>query len=112
MHPLTAFTGVSGSGKSSLIFSKIAAESQRLINETYNAFVQGFMPTMARPDVDVLNANLPDPSVPRPSVQPSRTSFRNGSRRSMNPEWDGVPRAAILDETQIPNRHLPSGRSG
>src|ERR1700709_2057017 len=52
---LTAFTGVSGSGKSSLVFSTIAAESQRLINETYSAFVQGFMPTMARPDVDVLD---------------------------------------------------------
>ncbi|MBJ7353753.1 MAG: excinuclease ABC subunit UvrA [Thermoleophilaceae bacterium] len=51
---LTAFTGVSGSGKSSLVFSTIAAESQRLINETYSTFVQGFMPTMARPDVDVL----------------------------------------------------------
>ncbi|MEO9330085.1 excinuclease ABC subunit UvrA [Gordonia aurantiaca] len=51
---LTVFTGVSGSGKSSLVFSTIAAESQRLINETYSTFVQGFMPTMARPDVDVL----------------------------------------------------------
>jgi excinuclease UvrABC ATPase subunit len=51
---LTAFTGVSGSGKSSLVFSTIAAESQRLINETYSSFVQGFMPTMARPEVDVL----------------------------------------------------------
>jgi excinuclease UvrABC ATPase subunit len=51
---LTAFTGVSGSGKSSLVFGTIAAESQRLINETYSAFVQGFMPTLARPDVDVL----------------------------------------------------------
>src|SRR4051812_26079598 len=51
---LTVFTGVSGSGKSSLVFSTIAAESQRLINETYSAFVQGFMPTLARPDVDVL----------------------------------------------------------
>src|SRR4051794_37492812 len=51
---LTAFTGVSGSGKSSLVFSTIAAESQRLINETYSAFLQGFMPTLARPDVDVL----------------------------------------------------------
>jgi excinuclease UvrABC ATPase subunit len=51
---LTAFTGVSGSGKSSLVFATIAAESQRLINETYSSFVQGFMPTMARPDVDVL----------------------------------------------------------
>src|SRR5512144_1689248 len=51
---LTVFTGVSGSGKSSLVFGTIAAESQRLINETYSVFVQGFMPTLARPDVDVL----------------------------------------------------------
>ena len=51
---LTVFTGVSGSGKSSLVFGTIAAESQRLINETYSAFVQGFMPTLARPDVDVM----------------------------------------------------------
>jgi excinuclease UvrABC ATPase subunit len=52
---LTVFTGVSGSGKSSLVFDTIAAESQRLINETYSAFVQGFMPTLSRPDVDVLD---------------------------------------------------------
>jgi excinuclease UvrABC ATPase subunit len=52
---LTVFTGVSGSGKSSLVFSTIAAESQRMINETYSSFVQGFMPTLARPDVDVLD---------------------------------------------------------
>ncbi len=52
---LTVFTGVSGSGKSSLAFGTIAAESQRMINETYSAFVQGFMPTLARPDVDVLD---------------------------------------------------------
>ena len=51
---LTVFTGVSGSGKSSLVFDTIAAESQRMINETYSAFVQGFMPTLARPDVDIL----------------------------------------------------------
>ncbi|MEU6455519.1 excinuclease ABC subunit UvrA [Streptomyces sp. NPDC048232] len=51
---LTVFTGVSGSGKSSLVFNTIAAESQRLINETYSAFVQGFMPTLARPEVDIL----------------------------------------------------------
>ena len=51
---LTVFTGVSGSGKSSLVFGTIAAESQRLINETYSAFVQGFMPTLSRPEVDVL----------------------------------------------------------
>src|SRR5438477_7523283 len=52
---LTVFTGVSGSGKSSLVFGTIAAESQRLINETYSAFVQGFMPTLARPEDDVLD---------------------------------------------------------
>jgi len=52
---LTVFTGVSGSGKSSLVFSTIAAESQRMINETYSSFVQGFMPSLARPDVDVLS---------------------------------------------------------
>ncbi len=52
---LTVFTGVSGSGKSSLVFATIAAESQRMINETYSAFVQGFMPTLSRPDVDVLD---------------------------------------------------------
>jgi excinuclease UvrABC ATPase subunit len=52
---LTVFTGVSRSGKSSLVFGTIAAESQRLINETYSAFVQGFIPTLARPEVDVLD---------------------------------------------------------
>src|SRR5690349_9245061 len=52
---LTVFTGVSGSGKSSLVFDTIAAESQRLINETYSAFLQGFMPSLARPEVDVLD---------------------------------------------------------
>ena len=52
---LTVFTCVSGSCKSSLVFATIAAESQRMINETYSAFVQGFMPTLARPDVDILD---------------------------------------------------------
>src|SRR6478752_5148258 len=52
---LTVFTGISGSGKSSLVFSTIAAESQRMINETYSAFVQGFMPTLSRPEVDLLD---------------------------------------------------------
>src|SRR5712692_3278049 len=52
---LTVFTGVSGSGKSSLVFGTIAAESQRLINETYSTFVQTFMPTLSRPEVDVLD---------------------------------------------------------
>src|ERR1044071_6577610 len=53
-RPLTVFTGVSGSGKSSLVFGTIAAESQRLINETYTAFLQSFMPNLGRPDVDEL----------------------------------------------------------
>jgi excinuclease UvrABC ATPase subunit len=52
---LTVFTGVSGSGKSSLVFNTIAAESQRMINETYSSFIQGFMPTLARPEVDLLD---------------------------------------------------------
>ena len=52
---LTVFTGVSGSGKSSLVFGTIAAESQRMINETYSSFVQGFMPQLARPDADSLD---------------------------------------------------------
>src|SRR6186713_1065248 len=56
---LTVFTGVSGSGKSSLVFSTIAAESQRMINETYSAFVQGFMPSLARPEVDLLEGLTP-----------------------------------------------------
>jgi excinuclease UvrABC ATPase subunit len=56
---LTVFTGVSGSGKSSLVFGTIAAESQRLINETYSAFVQGFMPTLGRPEVDVMEGLTP-----------------------------------------------------
>jgi excinuclease ABC A subunit len=56
---LTVFTGVSGSGKSSLVFSTIAADSQRMINETYSSFVQGFMPTLARPDVDLLEGLTP-----------------------------------------------------
>lgn len=56
---LTVFTGVSGSGKSSLVFDTIAAESRRLINQTYSSFVQGFMPTLDRPDVDVLEGLTP-----------------------------------------------------
>lgn len=56
---LTVFTGVSGSGKSSLVFDTIAAESQRMINETYSAFLQGYMPTIDRPDVDRLEGLTP-----------------------------------------------------
>ena len=98
---LTVFTGVSGSGKSSLVFGTIAAESQRLINETYSAFVQGFMPTLARPEVDVLEglttaiivdqermgANPAPRSAPPPT--PTRccasSSAGSGSRTSARP---------------------------
>jgi len=69
------FTGVSGSGKSSLVFGTIAAESQRMINETYSAFVQGFMPTLAGPDVDVLEG-LTTAIVGRPAA--------NGRRRPLH----------------------------
>ena len=81
---LTVVTGVSGSGKSSLVFGTIAAESQRLINETYSAFVQGFMPTLARPEVDVLEglttAIIVDQqrmgATPAPRSAPSPTPTR------------------------------------
>src|ERR687886_101667 len=68
---LTVFTGVSGSGKSSLVFDTIAAESQRLINETYSAFVQGFMPSLARPDVDVEGSGARGAPPPTPAAPPS-----------------------------------------
>ncbi|MFF4982256.1 ATP-binding cassette domain-containing protein [Streptomyces sp. NPDC001046] len=71
---LTVFTGVSGSGKSSLVFDTIAAESQRLINETYSAFIQGFMPTLARPEVDVLDGLTTAILVDQ---QPMGTSLRS-----------------------------------
>ncbi|NDZ80412.1 excinuclease ABC subunit UvrA [Streptomyces sp. SID10853] len=69
---LTVFTGVSGSGKSSLVFGTIAAESQRLINETYSAFVQGFMPMLGRPDVDVLEGLTTAIIVDQHGVSPGR----------------------------------------
>ena len=68
---LTVFTGVSGSGKSSLVFGTIAAESHRLINETYSAFVQGFMPTLARPEVDVLEGLTTAISVDQERMGPT-----------------------------------------
>ena len=82
---LTVFTGVSGSGKSSLVFGTIAAESQRLINETYSAFLQGFMQTIGRPDVDVLEglttAIIVDQerlgATPAPPWAPPPTSTRS-----------------------------------
>ena len=71
---LTAFTGLSGSGKSSLVFGTIAAESQRMINETYPAFVQGFMPSLARPDVDVLEGLTPAIIVDQEPLPPNPRS--------------------------------------
>jgi len=98
---LTVFTGVSGWGQNSLVFGTIAAESQRLINETYSAFVEGFMPTLARPEVDVLDglttAILVDQERmggdPRSTVAPPPTPTRcyascsagSGSRTSARP---------------------------
>ena len=76
---LTVFTGVSGSGKSSLVFGTIAAESQRLINETYSAFVQGFMPTLARPEVDVLEG-LDDRDHRRPAADGCRRPLHGRHR--------------------------------
>lgn len=76
---LTVFTGVSGSGKSSLVFATIAAESQRMISETYSNFVQGFMPTMARPDVDLLEGLTIWRTVvpPRTTCATSTSTFRS-----------------------------------
>jgi hypothetical protein len=75
------FTGVSGSGKSSLVFGTIAAESQRLINETYSAFVQGFMPTLGRPDVDLLGADDRDHRRPGAHGRQLPLDGRHGHRR-------------------------------
>src|ERR671914_164496 len=86
---LTVFTGVSGSGKSSLVFGTIAAESQRLINETYSAFVQGFMPTLARPQGDVLDG-VTTPS----SVDPERVG--NNPRSTVGTATDADAMLRIL----------------
>jgi excinuclease UvrABC ATPase subunit len=85
---LTVFTGVSGSGKSSLVFATIAAESQRLINETYSAFVQGFMPSLSRPDVNLLEglttAIIVDQADP---LQPSRPAECRAGVSSTGRRW-------------------------
>src|SRR5207237_390264 len=88
---LTVFTGVSGSGKSSLVFGTIAAESQRLINETYSAFVQGFMPTLARPDVDVL-----DGLTTAISVDQERMGANARSTVGTVTDADAMPRLRLL----------------
>ncbi len=96
---LTMFTGVSGSGKSSLVFGTIAADSQRLINETYSAFVQGFMPTLARPEVDVLEG-LDDRDHRRPAADgfgpPLHGRHRHRRQRHaphpLQPTWEAARR--------------------
>ena len=80
---LTVFTGVSGSGKSSLVFGAIAAESQRLINETYGAFVQGFMPRLARPEVDLLEGLT---TATLPSRITKKSDSGSPSRKSTSPD--------------------------
>lgn len=100
---LTVITGVSGSGKSSLVFDTIAAESQRLINETYPAFAQGFMPSLPRPDVDVLKA----------SRLPSLLA-KNRWAPIHAPPWEQLPMwtpvcascfPALASHISVPHRH-------
>ena len=98
---LTVFTGVSGSGKSSLVFGTIAAESQRLINETYSAFVQGFMPSLARPEVDA--ARGPDDGDHRRPGADGRQPALDGRHR------DRRQRDAA-DPLQPPRRPATSAR--
>jgi hypothetical protein len=110
---LTVFTGVSGSGKSSLVFGTIAAESQRLINETYSAFVQGFMPTLARPEVDVLEGLMTAIIVdqerapaPAPRSAPPPTPTRCCASSSVG--WGSRTSAR---RTRSPSTSLRSGRA-
>jgi hypothetical protein len=110
---LTVFTGVSGSGKSSLEFGTIAAESQRLINETYSAFVQGFMPALGRPKVDVLEG-LPT-AIRRPGADGRQLPLdgRHGDRRQRDAE--GLvepPRQAAHRPDQRPLLQRPVGPRG
>src|ERR687890_154557 len=95
---LTVFTGVSGSGKSSLVFGTIAAESQRLINETYSAFVQGFMPTLARPALDGRHGHGRRRDAAHP-VQPARAAAH---RR---------PRRVLVQRRLGPRERRPDGRA-
>ncbi|MFF8284557.1 ATP-binding cassette domain-containing protein [Streptomyces albus] len=132
---LTVFTGVSGSGKSSLVFGTVAAESQRLINETYTAFVQSFMPSLGRPDVDALR-NLSAAIVVdqermgansrstvgtatdaytmlrivfsrlgSPHIGPS-TAFSFNSAEGMCPECEGLGEATTIDVSQVVDENL------
>jgi hypothetical protein len=103
---LTVFTGISGSGKSSLVFDTIAAESQRLINETYSTFVQGFMPTLSRPEVDVLDGLTTANAGRARDTQPARR--RRARLHQPRPAaHDAVRRRAPAAQA----RH-PHGREG
>ena len=113
---LTVFTGVSGSGKSSLVFGTIAAESQRLINETYSAFVQGFMPTLARPEVDVLDG--PDDGDHRRPGADGRQPPLHGRHRhrrqrdAAHPLQPARPAAHRLAQRVLVQRPLGQRRAG
>ena len=104
---LTAFTGVSGSGKSSLVFGTIAAESQRLINETYSAFVQGFMPTLARPDVDVLDG-ADDRDHRRPGADGHRPALHRRHRDRRQRHAPDPLQPSRASRTSAPLRPSPS----
>ena len=100
---LTVFTGVSGSGKSSLVFDTIAAESRRLIDETYSAFLQGFMPSAARPDVDLLEgltaAIVVDQERLGANVRSTVTSITSKFKRSERLSRLALPMAANSSST-------------
>ena len=93
---LTVFTGVSGSGKSSLVFETIAAESQRLINETYSAFLQGFMATPPRPDVEQLGADW--------VIDLGPGAGHDGGRVVYSGPPDGLARSGTLTGEQLARR--------
>jgi energy-coupling factor transporter ATP-binding protein EcfA2 len=109
---LTVFTGVSGSGKSSLVFGTIAAESQRLINETYSAFVQGFMPMLARPEVDVLEGLTTDHRRPGADGRRHPLHGRHRHRRprdAAHPSSAGSGSRASARPTHSPSTYPRSG---
>jgi excinuclease UvrABC ATPase subunit len=113
---ITVFTGVSGSGKSSLVFGTIAAESQRLINETYTAFIQSFMPNVGRPDVDTLR-NLTTAIVvdqermganSRSTVGTATDAYSTAAR--LQPAWRALRRPLEHVLVQRPAGHVPGVR--
>jgi energy-coupling factor transporter ATP-binding protein EcfA2 len=109
---LTLFTGVSGSGKSSLVFGTIAAESQRMINETYSAFVQGLMPTLDRPEVDVLEGLTT--AILVDLLEPLRTAFAkaNGVKPALFSANSARPRPWCGPRRRKSRLRRHSGRPG